>query len=129
MWIESESGNLINSDAVREIVIVGPYDIDDDLTGLYDLYCFNIGEVFTIHETAEGALVRGQVFRDAHRYLIQHARSHEECRRVLERLKEALRNGSRYFDARAVHDRLRRLEDRRLAGIEANGRKPARKPE
>ena len=95
-WIETESGNLINADAVAEFAIIGPYAIGDR-EGYYDLYALGVGEVqmcFSLDNLGTKA------FRDSHRYLIQHRR-YEECDEVLARLKETLRTGGRYFSARA----------------------------
>jgi hypothetical protein len=101
MWIECESGNLINSDVVSEFAIIGPYDVEEEGPdgaphSLYDLYAFNVGDVTTIH---------GPVFRDPHRYLVQHT-DYETCDQIRRRLTEKLRNGARFFSAQLLYESI-----------------------
>jgi hypothetical protein len=89
-WIESESGNLIASDAVREFGIIGPIDPPAGWymgSGYWDFYAFGVGEVILRHDKA---------YRDQHRYLLQH-RSYDACFHVFEELKRAIRKGKPYF--------------------------------
>jgi hypothetical protein len=126
-WIETESGNLINSDAVSEFTIIGPYNLSeppgecDRKEGYYSLYALNVGEPEVIHHSTMKEFPK--VFRDSHRYLIQLC-SYKECEFVLDRLKETLRNGGRYFDALEMLDWHGRCEESRAkyqAEVKTNG--------
>ena len=113
-WIQTESGNLINSDAVREFAIIGPYEITESgeehpgtqRYDLYDLYAFGVGEVYTCHEKPHWC---HKPFRDGNRYLVLHM-GQEECEFVFGRLREAIRNGDPYFDAYETLDWHRKAD-------------------
>jgi hypothetical protein len=104
-WIKSESGILINSDAVKEFAIIGPYKLGDDEPEeerrYYDLYALGVGDV----EVSYGPTRKP--FADAHRYLVQHT-DHEERNEVLRCLKQTLRTGGRYLACWEVVERFRR---------------------
>ncbi len=100
MWIESQSGNLINLDAIREFGIIvndtrGEGDPFEYPHVSYDLYAFDVGHV-------EQSLGRRKPFADSHRYLLQHAR-HEECAHVFKKLKDAIKTGASYFNCNEVY--------------------------
>jgi hypothetical protein len=125
-WIETISGNLINSDAVKEFAVIGPYRIPDvgseDGIQLYDLYALNVGDV----EMSHFCELKGtRPFRDSHRYLLQHM-SYEDCNEVFKRLKETLRLGGRYFCAHEVLERHWKICEHRQkhqTKVHANGAK------
>ena len=107
-WIESESGNLINSDRVGEFGIVGPYFIEG--MKLFDLYAFGVG----LWEHAPA-------YR-TDRYLIQHA-DYEDCKKVLARVREGIADGLNLVSAKWEREQLRfarRLEKQGIR-IGANG--------
>lgn len=110
MWIRSVSGLLINSDAVREFAVVGPYSLapndPDEEARWYDLLAIGVGVVeLSFH---------GRPFIDADRYLVQHT-CYDTANYVLDKLTDALRRGDRFFDAYVHECRWRDLRKQKMA--------------